>query len=120
MHGELDAASAATATAMDISENFWDQIKGRLAGKIGAQGFQNWIMRTSFDAIEGEVLRVSVPDQVTKEWMEQEYAEEIHKTICEMSLPVAKVVYVLKAAAASPERWRTQRVSPYSRRPSAS
>jgi chromosomal replication initiator protein len=96
---ETASTSTATASAMDTSENAWERIKGRLAGKISAQGFQNWVMRTTFDGIEGDVLRVVVPDPVTKDWMEQEYAEDIRKAIRELTLPVERVVYVSKPAA---------------------
>jgi chromosomal replication initiator protein len=80
---------------MEVQEpNVWEQIKLRLATRISAQGYQNWVMRTSFDSTVGNALRVVVPDQTTKDWMEQEYAEDIRKTIHELNLPLESVVYV--------------------------
>jgi chromosomal replication initiator protein len=82
-----------------MQSNFWDQIKSRIASKISPQDFQNWFMRTSFEGTDGKILRVTVPDQVTKDWMEQEYAEEIRHSIRELNLEVDRIVYLPGAAA---------------------
>ena len=41
-----------------------------------------------------------VPDLVTKDWMEQEYAEDVQNAVRELNLPVEKVVYITTAVAA--------------------
>jgi len=73
--------------------NPWEQIKARLTTRISARAYEDWVTRTAFDGSDGGVLRVNVPDQVTKTWMEQEYAEDIRETIRELNLPVERVVY---------------------------
>jgi chromosomal replication initiator protein len=73
--------------------NPWEQIKARLTAKISPRAYEDWVMRTAFESAEGGLLRVSVPDQVTKEWMEQEYAEDIRQTIRELNLPVVRIQY---------------------------
>jgi chromosomal replication initiator protein len=89
-----DTESTETASAMmPAPSNPWDRIKARLASKISPQDFQNWVMRTAFDSISDRSLRVKVPDQVTKEWMEQEYSVEIRDAIRELSLEIDRVVY---------------------------
>jgi chromosomal replication initiator protein len=55
-------------------------------------------MRTAFEGTDGGVLRVIVPDQVTKEWMEQEYAEDIRVSVRELNLPVESVLYIPRTA----------------------
>jgi chromosomal replication initiator protein len=82
--------------------NIWDRIKARLASKISSQDFQNWVTRTSFESADGSTLRVKVPDQVTKEWMEQEYGEEIRQAIRESNLGIARVIFVPGAAGFAP------------------
>jgi len=81
--------------------NPWEQIKARLTTRISARAYEDWVIRTAFDSSEGGVLRVMVPDQVTKTWMEQEYAEDIRDTIRELNLPVERVVYAMQAASVS-------------------
>lgn len=94
--------SMATATVMMESEvNSWEQIKASLATRISSQAYQNWVMRTAFETVESGTLRVAVPDQVTKDWLEHEFAEHIQNTIRELKLPVHTVVYVPKPAAAT-------------------
>ena len=82
-----------------MQSNYWDRIKSRIGSKISPQDFQNWFMRTSFEGGDGRILRVTVPDQVTKDWMEQEYAEEIRHSIRELNLEVDRIVYLAGAAA---------------------
>jgi len=76
--------------------NTWDLIKARLAEKIAPQEYQNWVMRTAMESIDHSSgsLRVQVPDQVTKEFIEQEYTEQIRTTIQELRLPIQRVVYL--------------------------
>jgi chromosomal replication initiator protein len=87
-----------TAAAMQFESNAWDQIKNRLSGKISSQAYQNWVMRTAFESLEGATLNVTVPDQLTKDWMEQEYAEDIRSSLRELNLPVTQVIYAVRAA----------------------
>jgi chromosomal replication initiator protein len=82
--------------------NPWEQIKARLTTKISGRAYEDWVTRTAFEGEEGGLLRVTVPDQVTKEWMEQEYAGDIREAIRELNLPVERVVYTARAANAAP------------------
>lgn len=89
---------ASAVTMEQFETNPWEQIKLRLAGKISSQAYQNWVMRTAFEGVDAGALRVIVPDQVTKEWMEQEYAEDIRISIRELNLPVATITYIARSA----------------------
>jgi chromosomal replication initiator protein len=99
-------ASAGTVEQFEI--NPWEQIKARLAGKISSQAYQNWVMRTAFEGADAGTLRVAVPDQVTKEWMEQEYAEDVRISIRELNLQVQNIVYFARTA---PQPMRSESVS---------
>src|SRR5580700_1701312 len=87
---------------MPMHSNFWDQIKSRLASKISPQDFQNWVTRTVFEGVDGRTIRITVPDQVTKEWMEQEYSVEIRDAIRELSLEIDRVQYIPSVAGLAP------------------
>lgn len=86
-----------TAVAEAQELNTWDLIKAKLAERIAPQEFQNWVMRTALESLEQGSLRVQVPDQVTKDFIEQEYAEQIRSTIRELNLPVERIVYLPRA-----------------------
>src|SRR5579864_7423644 len=82
--------------------NPWEQIKAKLASKISSQAYEDWVVRTLFEAADGGALTVTVPDQATKEWMEQEYAEDVRETIRELNLAVEKVIYTPQTRGATP------------------
>jgi len=87
---------------MPMQSNPWDQIKSRLASKISPQDFQNWVVRTTFESIDGRTLRIAVPDHVTREWIEQEYAVEIRDAIRELNLGIDRVQYIPLAPGLAP------------------
>jgi len=85
-----------------MPSNPWDQIKSRLAARISPQDFQNWVTRTAFERTDDRAIRVQVPDQVTKEWMEQEYGDEIRHAIRELNLGIDRIVYIPSATGFAP------------------
>ncbi len=76
-----------------VENNHWEAIKHQLHGKVTPEAFQNWIERTRLVADEGSALRVLVPDDVTRLWLEYEYAPRVASAIRELNLPVAEVHY---------------------------
>jgi chromosomal replication initiator protein len=86
--------------AMTPSElDAWERIKLVLAEKIPPQAYQNWVLRTSLESEQDGTLRVLVPDQVTKDFLEQEYAGEIQSAMAQLDLAAGKIVYVPGAVA---------------------
>jgi len=85
-------SAGAVAEAQEL--NTWELIKAKLAERIAPQEFQNWVMRTALESLDQGSLRVQVPDQVTKDFIEQEYTEQIRSTIRELNLPVDRIVYL--------------------------
>jgi chromosomal replication initiator protein len=86
--------------------NLWDQIKQRLATTLSAEAYQNWIARTQLEDHRENSLVVRVPDETTREWIQQEYSPFITRFIDELHLPVNRVEYSLgpvAAAAAAPD-----------------
>ena len=94
----IESDGIATAAALDFESNPWDLVKNKLSGRITPQAYQNWVVRTAFDGLDGGILRVAVPDQVTKDWMEQEYAEDIRAAVRELNLPVGQMLYSIRTA----------------------
>lgn len=73
--------------------DLWEEIKQRLANTVSAEGFQNWVSKTRFLRSDGDTLWVSVPNEATKEWMEQEYGNHVNSVIQGLRPPVARVIY---------------------------
>jgi chromosomal replication initiator protein len=79
------------------SVNAWDQIKTHLGLKLSAEGYQNWLANTSFHRLEGRVLYVAVPNEATRAWMQEEYADLVSSAIRSLSLPIERTIYELGA-----------------------
>jgi chromosomal replication initiator protein len=84
-----------------ILGNLWDQIKERLSTTLSSEAYQNWIARTQLEHQTDDLLVVRVPDETTREWIQQEYSPFIHRFVDELSLPVRKVEYSLGPVAIS-------------------
>jgi chromosomal replication initiator protein len=78
-----------------LEMSVWEQIKERLVHHLSVEAWQNWVSRTEFLGASEKGLRVGVPDEVTRIWMEGEYAPKVEAAIRELKLPVAKVHYEL-------------------------
>jgi chromosomal replication initiator protein len=81
-------------SALPYGLHAWDLIKEKLAESLPPQEFQNWVEHTSQECIESGSLHVRVPDQVTKDFIQQEYTPHIDRTIRELDLPITNIVYV--------------------------
>jgi chromosomal replication initiator protein len=75
--------------------NSWDQIKRQLQSKLTTEAFTNWVAGTSLVAIDGEAIRVSVPDEATRECMELDYSEAVKAAIRDLMLPIQSVSYII-------------------------
>jgi chromosomal replication initiator protein len=82
--------------------DYWDQIRNYLKDKIPAESYENWLRTARFQALDGNVLLVAVPDRETRVWFETEYATLIASAIQELRLPLGKVVYVSPPEGGSP------------------
>ncbi len=79
----------------DCMANGWDQIKRHLEQRISTETYRNWIQKTGSPGHEGSTLLVQVPDELTKQWLEQEFTEPIRDAIRELNLPIREVRYEL-------------------------
>src|SRR5512138_1007814 len=75
--------------------NLWEQIKTHLSPRLSGESYQNWLAETSFRGIENGTLYVGVPNEATRAWMQEEYADLISSAIRSLQLPVTSTVYEL-------------------------
>jgi chromosomal replication initiator protein len=75
----------------------WEEIKVRLAVKLGDSAYQNWISGTAFASFENGELTVKVPNPTAEAWIQQEYSLQILDAIRELNLPVRKVIYSIQS-----------------------
>jgi chromosomal replication initiator protein len=79
--------------------NPWDLIKKYLASRLSAESYQNWLARTTYLQLVSDNLGVSVPNEATKTWMEEEYADLVLSAIRQLNLPVRGVQYQVAPSA---------------------
>jgi ATPase involved in DNA replication initiation len=91
------STSAISLDARNKTMNAWEQIKLSLATKISTEAFQNWLVKTSFRQMDGDIIWVGVPNEATREWIESEYAECVRTAIRELNLPIRQINYELSS-----------------------
>jgi chromosomal replication initiator protein len=80
-----------------VMNNEWEQIKQYLEARMTSEAYRNWIQKTEFAARDHHILRVQVPDDITKQWLEHEYAEQIRAAIRDLDLSVRTLRYEIGA-----------------------
>jgi chromosomal replication initiator protein len=75
--------------------DLWEQIKTHLYPRLSGESYQNWLAETSFRGVENETLYVGVPNEATRAWIEEEYAELVSSAIRSLALPITSTVYEL-------------------------
>ena len=79
--------------------NAWDQIKKELQSVLTAESYNNWVGRTRFAQLQGDLLIVSVPNEETRTWLENEYAERVQTIARRLDLGIHSVRYAVDGAA---------------------
>ncbi|MGD0577483.1 MAG: chromosomal replication initiator protein DnaA [Bryobacteraceae bacterium] len=78
-----------------VETNAWELVKQALHVRMKTEAFHNWVARTELLEQEGNRLRILVPDEVTRHWLEGEYAGQIQSAIQNLNLHILKVHYEL-------------------------
>ena len=71
----------------------WDRIKESLATRVSTEAYQNWLSKTALIRAEGSNVWVSVPDDITRQWMQQEFASDVWTAIHDLGFPFRHVFY---------------------------
>ncbi len=80
--------------------NAWDLVKRRLENKLSEDSFHNWVSKTSFKRLEGNVLWVMTPNEQTKRWMEEEYGDLVQQCCSTLELGIDRIIYEVGKVAA--------------------
>jgi chromosomal replication initiator protein len=75
----------------------WDLIKERLAKDLSAESYQNWILRARFAGIGNKALTVSVPDEGTAIFLEDEYGVRINALAQALGVGIERVLFIVDA-----------------------
>ncbi|MBI2681321.1 MAG: chromosomal replication initiator protein DnaA [Candidatus Solibacter usitatus] len=81
--------------------NPWDQIKKQLEASLSRENYSGVIGKTSYAELERGVLRINVPNEETRVWLETEYASQVNALIRKLALGIKAVVYDVAAPVES-------------------
>lgn len=81
--------------------NAWERIKEYLASTMSPGSYDNWLAQTSLRRVNGNALYVAVPNDATKDWLQQEYAGQILSAMSALALPYQTVNYEISQPLAA-------------------
>ncbi len=55
----------------------WVRVQQRLRAAVGEENFKSWFGAMEHDAIDGDVVRLSLPTQFLKNWVQSHYADKL-------------------------------------------
>jgi chromosomal replication initiator protein len=76
--------------------NTWDLVKEKLESRLSEESYENWVSRTKFLRVDGQVLYVSVPDQQTDKWLRSAYGDLVRTIIRDLDLNVEDIEYAVE------------------------
>jgi len=62
-------------TSTDLER--WSRVKQRLRAEVGDDIFSSWFARMDLDAIDEDLVRLSVPTRFLKSWIQAHYADRV-------------------------------------------
>jgi chromosomal replication initiator protein len=70
-----------------MSADLWDQILLRVEAKVNRHSFATWFRPTSYVALDGRHLRISVPNAQFREWLSKNYQGVLAEALREIGHP---------------------------------
>ncbi|MBO1004173.1 chromosomal replication initiator protein DnaA [Pseudogracilibacillus auburnensis] len=70
---------------MENIEELWDYILTEMKSKISKPSYDTWLSQTEVKEINNHILIISVPNEFTKNWLDQRYTDVIDTLLFEMT-----------------------------------
>ena len=80
-----------------MSADLWDQILVRVEAKVNRHSFATWFRPTSYVALDGSRLRISVPNAQFREWLSKNYQGVLAEALREIGHPDLDIDFEEKA-----------------------
>jgi chromosomal replication initiator protein len=62
---------------MNIDQDRWSRVKGRLRAEVGEDIFSSWFARMELEGVDTQTVHLSVPTRFLKSWIQSHYAERV-------------------------------------------
>lgn len=63
----------------------WDKVLKNVCSEIGSTSFDIWFSKVKYDTFRNETVYITVPNTLTKEWIESRYLEGMQKAFRDLS-----------------------------------
>jgi len=73
--------------------NLWDDVLGRVEGKVNRHSFATWFRPTTYLSLEGSRLLVGVPNAQFREWLTKNYQGVLNEALHELGRAEVHVVF---------------------------
>lgn len=70
---------------MENLEELWHYILTEMQSKISKPSYDTWLSQTTVKQLNNDILSVSVPNEFTKNWLDQRYTDVIDDLLYEMT-----------------------------------
>jgi chromosomal replication initiator protein len=77
----------------------WRAALDELSLVLTAENFKTWLASTWVVAQEGDLLRVAVPSQFNKDWLEAKLSGRVMNTLQRLGYQSTRIEYVVKELA---------------------
>src|SRR5690625_7687575 len=73
----------------------WDEILDKMKEKISKPSFETWLKHTEARDLKEDTFYVSVPNEFTKNWLEQRYNQVISALIYEVTGVYLQIKFII-------------------------
>ncbi|GGA70460.1 chromosomal replication initiator protein DnaA [Ornithinibacillus halotolerans] len=70
---------------MENIHELWQATLEKIEEKISKPSFDTWLKDTKADALEGNTLTISAPNEFARDWLEEQYSQLIQKVLHEVT-----------------------------------
>lgn len=86
------------------STSAWDRVLSVLRPSLNPGTFDTWFRPTSYAGIEGDTLRIAVPNEMFAEWLRSQFMGPIRLALPKAGLAATQIEFVLPANTEPPIR----------------
>lgn len=81
---------------MENIEDLWQYILTEMQSKISKPSYDTWLSQTAVKELNQDILSVTVPNEFTKNWLDQRYTDVIDTLLFEMTGSKLSVKFVIE------------------------
>jgi len=82
-------------------DSLWKAVLGELEVSLSKAHFITWFKNTSIDTLMEDQVIIRVPNQFTKDWLEDKYHSEVIKAFQKKIKGIKKISYIVKAVSST-------------------